>query len=204
MSSSKNYKDSLYENFRDPSSAFSNETRGFFYDLATEFISKSKENSGQQWYEDRETVKGILLLLYTWNFAAKETKKLNFRNVGKAIQSVKGDLISLENEKITTVDLSASSTIEKVFDKFKPLFGQTGTSKALSLLNPCLFVMWDTAIRRRLNKQLIQGIGYGRSGKQYVMFLKGIQRIIKDYNLESKLSSGANIAKRIVMNKDIP
>lgn len=212
MSSLKYYKDNLYENFKDPSSVFSNETRGFFYDIATDFISKSKENSRQQWYEDKGTIKGILLLLFTWNFAAKETKKLNFQNIAKVIQSAKVDLISLEKEKITTFDISAYNSIERVFDKFKPLFGQTGTSKALSLLNPCLFVMWDTAIRKRLKKELIPGIENGTLGKHYVIFLKGIQGIIKDFNLESKLSSSANIAKkideynyvRIVMDMDIP
>ena len=75
--------------------------------------------------------------------------------------------------------------------------GQTGASKALSLLNPKLFVMWDTKIRKRLKKELITGIGNGEKSENYVTFLKGIQRIINEYNLKQKLPLDSIVAKKV-------
>jgi hypothetical protein len=65
-------KDKLYDEFYDPSQDFLLEPRAFCYDLATQFIDQAKNISGSEWYEDTNTIKGVLLLLYTWNFAAKE------------------------------------------------------------------------------------------------------------------------------------
>lgn len=204
-------RDTLYDEFYDPSKDFRSEPRFFCYDLATQLIKKAQEISSQDWYEDDNTVKGVLLLLYTWNFAAKQTKKLNFENVRKLIHNTKSDLKSLEKYCIRTVDNDAWVLIESVFDKFRNLLGQTGASKALSLLNPKLFVMWDTAIRKRLNRALISGIMNGENGEYYVIFLQGIQKIIKKYRIVEKLPEDSVVAKkvdeynyvRIVKNKNV-
>ena len=66
--------DELYTNFCDPSEEFLNEPRSFCYDLAMQFISEAKGKDNNNWYQDESTIKGILLLLFTWNFAARETK----------------------------------------------------------------------------------------------------------------------------------
>jgi len=58
---------------------------------------------------------------------------------------------------------------------------QTGASKALGLLNPELFVMWDTKIRKRLKKEHIKGIDNGETPENYLKFLYGIKYIIKEY-----------------------
>lgn len=201
--------DQLYNEFYDPSKDFLREPRAFCYEIATELISKGKQNTGESWYEDKDTIKGLLLLLYTWNFAAKKTKKLNFHNVGELMRHTKNDLKSLKNYSIKTANTKAWDIIKKIFDQFSNLFDQTGASKALSLLNPELFVMWDTGIRKRLNRELIPGIMNGESGECYVIFLKGIQNIIGDYRIAEKLPQNSVVAKkideyhyvRIVMNK---
>lgn len=202
-------KDALYDKFYDPSQDFLQEPRAFCYDLATQFINQAKDNDINDWYNDTNTIKGILLLLFTWNFAAKETKKLNFRNVGQLIKNNKNELKILEKYSIETVDEHAWPLIKDVFGKFKMLLGQTGASKALSLLNPALFVMWDTRIRARLTKLLIPGIMNGKYPEHYVIFLKGIQKIIKEYHIKDKLPLGSIVAKKvdeynyakIIMNK---
>jgi hypothetical protein len=190
-------KDTLYRAFYDPTKAFQKEPRSFCYDLATKFVRQAKSISGEDWYVDINTVKGILLLLYTWNFAAKETKKLNFQNIGGLIRKAKDDLIFLEKYTIRTAGNKAWSVIKRVFDLFRKLLGQTGASKALSLLNPELFVMWDTAIRKRLKRELIHGIRNGESGEYYVMFMKGIQKIIEEYRIAEKLPKNSVVAKKV-------
>jgi hypothetical protein len=204
-------RDKLYDEFYDPSHDFLCEPRAFCYDLATQFINQAKDIAVKEWYEDINTIKGVLLLLYTWNFAAKETKKLNFQNVSQLIHKTKDDLKILEKYSIRTADNAVWDMVKPIFDQFRSLLGQTGASKALSLLNPELFVMWDTAIRKRLKKELIPGIMNGESGEYYVIFLKGIQNIIEKYRIAEKLPQNSVIAKKIdeyhyvtiVMNKKV-
>lgn len=189
--------DMLYAEFQDPSYQFLREPRAFCYDLATQFVNEARQTAGDNWYDDIKTVKGILLLLFTWNFAARATKKLTFANVGRLIRDSKEDLKCLEQFSIEDADERVWDVTKKVFANFKKLLGQTGASKALSLLNSRLFVMWDTDIRKRLRKELIPGINNGKSPEDYVTFLKGIQRIIKDYRISEKLPSGSIVAKKI-------
>jgi len=190
--------DPLYEEFYDPTEDFAKEPRAFCYDVASQLIDKAKKVAGENsWIEDRNTIKGVLLLLFTWNFAAKETKQLNFDNLGTALRKIKKDILFLRDYTITNADSEAWDRIERVFEELRTLCGQTGAAKALSLLNPKLFVMWDTAIRSCLRKKYIPGIGNGQKGEQYVRFLQGIQRIIQKYSLEDKLPKGSNIAKKI-------
>jgi len=203
--------DTLYDEFYDPSDDFLEEPRAFCYELSSQLIAKAKEKKEGSWYEDDLTIKGILLLLYTWNFASPITKKLDFKKIKQLISRSEEVLFFLENYNIDNADENAWHNIKVVFDKFSLVLGQTGASKALSLLNSDLFVMWDTQIRKRLNRDLIKGIGNGKTGDSYVTFLKGIQRIIKDYDIKSKLPPNAIVAKKIdeynyvwiVMAKDL-
>ena len=205
----ENMKDTLYKEFHDPSQDFLREPRAFCYEISCDLISHAKEADGENWHENVDVIKSIILLLYTWNFAAKETKKLNFENVGQLINDSKDDLNYLDKYSIKNADDDAWKKVELIFDQFRILLGQTGASKALSLLNPNLFVMWDTAIRKRLNKELIPGIMNGERGKYYVNFLKGIKKIIEDYGISEKLPHDSIVAKKIdeyhyvniVMNK---
>ncbi|MHA1743580.1 MAG: hypothetical protein ACTSV6_04940 [Candidatus Heimdallarchaeota archaeon] len=189
--------DKLYEEFFDPTELFKTEPRYFCYELATELIEKIKESSPEDWYQNKNTIKGILLLLFTWNFAARETKKLDFENVGNVLQECNQELKELECYSIENINDKIDEKIKKVFKKFKKLMGQTGASKALSLLNPKLFVMWDTKIRRRLNRELIKGIDNGETPENYLKFLYGIRKIIEKYKIRDKLSQTASVAKKI-------
>jgi hypothetical protein len=200
--------DSLYNEFFDPSDEFQKEPRFFCYELARDLINKAKSDC-KNWYKDKKTSKGILLLLFTWNFAARETKQLNFENVGEVLQRCESELKALENYTIKNMDEETQEKVKRIFSEFKKLMGQTGASKALSLLNPRLFVMWDTKIRKRLGKELIPGIKNGEKPEYYIIFLQGIQKIIDEYKLKEKVPSGTILAKkideynyvRIVMNK---
>ena len=193
----RNMIDRLYFEFYDPSADFLEEPRAFCYELSSQLIAEAKRDSGESWYENKKTFEGILLLLFTWNFASPITKTLNFCKIHQMIEGTKAKLKFLENYKIINADEQAFEVIIPLFDQFRTILGQTGASKALSLLNPQLFVMWDTEIRRRLNHKLIPGIRNGGKGEFYVIFLKGIQRIIQQYNIEDKLPKNSILAKKI-------
>lgn len=190
--------DLLYENFTDPTDDFLNEPRAFCYDVAVDFIDKAKKSSGFAWRTSDETIRGILLLLFTWNFAARETKALTYDNLRHVLTESEECLKRLDGVKIEAHLSSAQwEDIFKAFSCFKKLMGQTGASKALSLMNPDLFVMWDTKIRKRLNKCLIPNISNGEKEEHYITFLKGIKTLIDRYDLGSKIPAGASLAKKI-------
>jgi hypothetical protein len=163
-----------------------------------DFIKKAKKDSGTAWRTSDDTIRGILLLLFTWNFAARETKALTYENIRQVLAKSEESLKRLDGVKIEQV-ISAElwEDILQVFSCFKKLMGQTGASKALSLMNPDLFVMWDTKIRKRLNKCLIPGISNGEDDEHYITFLKGIKTLIDRYDLGSRIPPGASLAKKI-------
>jgi hypothetical protein len=71
-------EDKLYDGFYDPTQEFSKEPRAFCYEVAEELIKKSQHANPENWYEENNTVKGIILLLFAWNFAAKKNQKAGF------------------------------------------------------------------------------------------------------------------------------
>jgi len=204
-------KDSIYSSFYDPSEDYLEEPRAFCYDISSGLINEAKNISGESWYINDLTIKGILLLLYTWNFASPITKKLDFNTIRQLLVRSQDRLLFLEKYSIPNADERAWAVVKPLFDEFGKVFGQTGATKALSLLNPMLFVMWDTRIRKELNQNVIRGIGNGETGDSYVTFLRGIQRIIEEYDIASKLPPDAVLAKKIdeyhfvkfVMNKAV-
>jgi len=185
----------LYKDFSDPSEKFKEEPRSFCYDLASDLIKEAKLNSSD-WYTHEKTIQGILLLLFCWNFAAKETKKLTISKIQGILESNKRELSDLGRFSLLTFNKSCEELIKKIYQEFRSLFGQTGASKALSLLNPQLFVMWDTKIRNRLRK-IIKNIYNGESPESYLKFLYGIRDIAVKFNLQDKLARDAILAKKI-------
>ena len=154
--------DSIYSDFYDPSEDYLEEPRAFCYDISSDLINQAKNIAGGSWYTNDLTIKGILLLLFTWNFASPITKKLDFNTIRQLLGSSQDRLLFLENYSITSADDRAWLVVKPLFDEFSKVLGQTGASKALSLLNPRLFVMWDTRIRKELKQTLIKGIGNGK------------------------------------------
>ncbi len=193
MSKKTNSLDRLsYENFYDPTEEFSKEPRAFCYDLAFKMIRKDKRTL----IVSDETVNGILLLLFTWNFAAPITKILKQVKIQDILSKNKERIDRLKDVTICSFSDAYNSDVEILFDNFKEMFGQTGASKALSLINPRLFVMWDTEIRKELKKKYIKRIDNGQTGKNYTTYLLGVKQIIHDFNLCSKIKNKNEIAKK--------
>ncbi len=185
----------LYKDFSDPSEKFKEEPRAFCYDIASDLIKEGKRQSSD-WYTHEKTIQGILLLLFCWNFAAKETKKLTISKVREVLENNKRELDDLEKYSLLTINESCREMIKKIYKEFRSVFGQTGASKALSLLNPKLFVMWDTKIRNRLRK-IIKDIHNGETPESYSNFLYGIRDIAIKFKLQDRLPTNTILAKKI-------
>jgi len=187
----------LYDKFYDPNVEFRKEPRAFCYDLAINLIETAKQQKPANWYVHERTIEGILLLLFCWNFAARATKALTKTKIRNLIKECESDLRFLEKHTIMDLDKDCYPKIKKVFGSFKGICGQTGASKALSLLNQRLFIMWDTEIRNYLRKNYIDGIGNGERPEYYLRFLLGMKAIIEKYSLCNKIQDPSSIAKKI-------
>lgn len=183
----------LYKEFSQTNRFFKREVRACCYTHALRLINKAKK--GKTFYKSDLTIDAIILLLFSWNFAAPITKKLTRKKIKNVIMKNINLLKSVEDLNIVNIDLEENKQIKKVFNNFRKVFGQTGASKVLSLLNTKLFVMWDTKIRKGMGKY-ITNIGDGKKGNNYFNYLKGIQRIIMVENL-LKFSNENSIAKMI-------
>lgn len=99
-----------------------------------------------------------------------------------ALQKILPDLNKLQGKTILDVDLDerideecANHLVERCFDELAycgPRNEATGASKIMHIVNPNLFVMWDSAIRG----------GYGESEyaqTRYANFLRRTQRLAK-------------------------
>ena len=187
----------FYNEFPELIEKFREEPRAFVYDLACRLIQEAKDLCQQDWYTHGKTIEAILLLLFCWNFAARAIKKLTFLKVKELLERNKNALRELENYSLVTTDNSAYEKIQRVFDDLRLLFGQTGSSKALSLMNPKLFVMWDTKIRSKLKRFIEADIANGETGQCYINYLSGINKIVKICDLEKRNDSNVTLAKRL-------
>jgi len=187
----------FYNEFPGATSGFINEPRYFVYDLSLELIAKAKTEHGENWIEADNTIKAIILLLYCWNFAAPITKTMTFEKIRTLLLKQKSNIKSTLKHSIIDNWEIDEEKILSIVSEFKNDFGQTGTSKALSLLNPKLFVMWDTRIRRCLERdKIISEIGNGETPEKYIKYLKDIKRNILGLKLQDRVDI-AFLAKKI-------
>ncbi len=184
------------------------EQRNYYYHKALETVQREYERP--DWYHSDDLVfGGLMLLMYTWNFAARETKAMDGEEVKRILERHHEAIESVQNQTLDDADLSETGethrVIQQVWGDLKDHFGQTGASKILSLLNPDLFVMWDEDIRtRRQRKQddpkgtkrpdrgvyfYLKEAGYsldnnsldyGKTAGDYVTFLRYCKQILED------------------------
>lgn len=147
----------FYKNFYNPTPWFKVEPRDFCYYLALGFIRKARNAHPRSWHKDIRAANGILLLLFCWNFAARKTKKLTVNKVQDLLRRNIKALNHLECYSLKDIEGIDQRLITTVFSSFRATLGQTGATKALSLINPRLFVMWDTAIRKGTYKTRYNG-----------------------------------------------
>jgi hypothetical protein len=177
---------------------YANEPRAFCYNLSLSLLNIAKETDVENWYYNNKTIEGILLLLYCWNFASPITKKLTKPSIENLLRTNKDNLKYLESFSIVNFNEDVHQRILEVFDNFKNIFGQTGASKALSLLNTKLFVMWDTKIRKKLRQlNLVSRIGNGEKPEHYLKFMIDIKEIISRNELINLIDNADEIAKKI-------
>jgi len=155
------------------------ERRQKFYEMALNMISKGLE------------LEAYILMLATWNFAyfryiIKQFDQEKFKSVtNKTKKGLGKEILNLSFEENWETNEETKRKIAKAFDflsrcwkteEGKPIIGPVGASKILHLMNPKLFIMWDTHIRKRSPEhfKITRGgkkVRFSSDGKGYVEFL---------------------------------
>ena len=146
---------------------------------------------------EEKSIAILLFLLYynkVWYTQSEKGRKAfndlerHFSDIRELLGSLLPAIEELEGERLLSADLedfSITSFIVALYDRFSDILDATGASKALHLLHPKLFIMWDDSIRKSY------GI-YVPSGNSYLRFLRMMReelaKAIEEYANERKLS----------------
>ncbi len=155
------------------------EGRASFYERA---LSIAKEHP----------VEAAIIILATWNVNRFRMKFNNPDNLIKLEYAIKESEVSfklLEKYDIQTIDFkSEAGVIKEIYRSLSSIPGveHTGGSKVMSLMQPKLFVMWDSYIRKH----------YGilkDDPAAYVQFLVDMQNEVKDVGWEHESKTLAKV-----------
>jgi len=135
------------------------EPRDIAYVVCYKVISQDPKNTAY-------VLSGIRVFLQIWNAVyiqrlPQELKQSMEDEIRDAYSGCSDELASLSQQRLEDVDLTSAHIAEAIRKCFRyfaehETIGDTGASKALHILNPALFMMWDTKIREAYNK-LIPG-----------------------------------------------
>jgi len=132
-----------------------------------------------------------ILILATWNVghARFAGSRLNIDEFEKTITGLQCHIDKLKKATIESIDFGTyEPEIKKIYTALASIEGikYTGASKVMHLINPNLFVMWDTCIRghrRKRNYQKLRIVKdkywprkwYRENDQYYLQFLKDMQ-----------------------------
>lgn len=118
-------------------------------------------------------IEAYLLILATWNFANFRyiLTRFDLKTLKNVIESTNPAFERLKNQDFRTCNLDKiANDVKSIYADFKALIGQTGASKIIHFKHPPLFVMWDTAIRKKYK------IPNTASSDDYIKFMKLMQK----------------------------
>jgi len=134
---------------------FEIEPRDIIYLVSRKLILENPESN-------YHIMAGIKVLLLTWNavYLQRQPEKVKRSledDILKAYRKSKDDFDYLAEERLETVDLrdpDISGKIKNIFQIFRRFrsIETTGASKAIHLINPVLFMMWDYEIKTNYHR----------------------------------------------------
>ena len=135
-------------------------------------------------------VEAYLLILATWNFAYFRyiVTKFDLDAFKNVILSSSPTFEKVKSEDFQKCNLDEiQSEIKSIYAAFKKLVGQTGATKIMHFKHPRLFVMWDTAIRKKYK------IPNTASPADYIRFLKLMKEEFSHIKWNSKDKTFAKV-----------
>jgi len=145
-------------------------------------------------------VESILLMLTTWNSALYRVAKKNEFKIAElktCLEKIQPDFYALQNENLKSINFdNYTKEIKTIYENLSKIkvIKYTGASKIMHLMNPKVFIMWDSYIRGekaekyydKLNKAIWQSNKYGTSSYDYLKFLKDMKDKFKNIDYPEK------------------
>lgn len=164
------------------------EVRDLFYRVAMDYVSRAIE--GQT---ELTLAEALSVLLLTWNSAYYRFRgfdEQHLEEIEVVLESNLQTILNYKEREIFTLEETERRQIEELFANFEWVLGPVGAAKALHLLAPRFFPIWDREIAKTY------GLRMGKSGtnsKKYFQFMK----ITRDQciKLKDKIEEGQNILK---------
>ena len=130
-------------------------------------------------YVSEEVLRKKRLQLYLFSYISTESGILSQMRVKTPLTILKSTFqlkeLTLINADLN--DIFVENSIRALYKRFSEVFGATGASKVLHLLNPRLFAMWDDSIRKNYQINAPDENGYLRFLK---MAKEEIAELVKD------------------------
>jgi hypothetical protein len=146
------------------SAFYENELRDLFYRAANYLVSQAFDGDSPLTVGE-----AIGVLLQTWNQAYYRYHKPSKRHLDDLEALIAKYQVRLLRWRNTSIcGLTDESGVPEVFEDFERLLGPVGASKALHLLCPKLFPLWDRAITKAYRVWLGPT---GTNGKCYADFM---------------------------------
>lgn len=143
-----------------------NEPRDLFYRAATELVDLSLRGA-----TSLTVAEALAILLQTWNKAYYQYRKFDnahFTDFERLLATHQVTLTRFRHQAIDDLDRRERTTITNLFQAFEDVLGPVGAAKALHLLAPTLFPLWDRAIAKAYDLALGQA---GTNGNRYWRFM---------------------------------
>jgi hypothetical protein len=148
-----------------------NEPRDLFYRVATELVALALR------HETTITVsEALAVLLQTWNRAYYQYRPSEQRSLpddlDALLEGFADPLAHVRERSIESFSAQDAATARQLFEAFAPVLGSVGAAKALHLLAPRYFPLWDAAIRKAYG---VNSSASRTSADCYVQFIEAVQ-----------------------------
>lgn len=152
-----------------------NEPRDLFYRSATELVGLALREPGRLAVAD-----ALAILLQTWNKNYyrfhKSFNAAHFAEIDALLVKYGTELKAYRERKIEGLCDADEKDVLAIFEEFETVLGPVGAAKALHLLAPTFFPLWDRTIAKkygvpltgRTPRRAITGASCGRAGGRAV------------------------------------
>lgn len=148
-----------------------NEPRDLFYRVATELVGLALRGA-----TTLTVAEALAVLLQTWNKAYYQYRKFDnehFADIEKLLSKHQLALTEYRDQAVENVGRGEEAPISNLFQAFESVLRPVGAAKALHLLAPRLFPLWDRGIAKAYDLALGRA---GSNGDRYWRFMLIAQR----------------------------
>ena len=93
-------------------------------------------------------IEAVDLLVRVWNPGSSYTRELSLHVIGELLAATAVAREAFVNRDITSLTEAERATVGDLYDSFRVTFAPVGAAKALGVLHPRFFPLWDTRIAK--------------------------------------------------------